>query len=241
MTLALKGRGRFWVREIPQGEIQSLAPGCDIQTMVKDCPTLPGVLSVYYATQAPGMGPYADLGQHAEDEIIIPLSGELAVIDEARTRRIGPGSLLHIPTWGLHNLPCVGDAEARFFVLKLLARDGEAPEADRDLVTLAFDELPLGPGVGLCQRGESVWRCLADGSRLRIGKFFLEGGYGYPLHSHDHDLILVLLNGRLHGIGHDTKGPAIIYYPAGCPHAVSPTPEGAEFISIELHAPSRHD
>lgn len=238
MATALKGRGRFWVREAPRGEVQQLALGCNIQTMVKDCPTLLGGLSVYYATHAPGASPYTDLGQHAEDEIIVPITGELAVIDEARSRHIGPGSLLHVPAWGLHKLPCVGDIEGRFFVLKLLAQDGEVPEVDRDLAILPFDELPLGSGAGLRQRGESVWRRLANGSLLRIGRFLLEGGYGYPLHSHDHDLILVLLHGRLRGICHDTKGPAVIYYPAGCPHAVSPTPEGMEFISIELHAPS---
>lgn len=211
-----------------------MAPGCKIGTLIKDTPTLLGRLSVYRATHAPGMGPFPELMQHAEEEIIIPLTGELAVIDREQSRRVGPGSLLHIPSWSPHNLPCIGEVPADFFVLKLLGTEGSAPNADKDLAILPFDSRPLLPGNGLRQRGESVWRLVADGARLRFGRFILEGGHGYPVQSHEHDLLLILLRGRLWGIGHDTEGPAVVYYPAGCPHAASPVPEEAEFISIEL-------
>ncbi len=61
---------------------------------------------------------------------------------------------------------------------------------------------------------------------------------GYPVHSHDYDLLLVLTHGRLEGLGHLSEAPAVIYYPAGTPHGAAPTGvELTRMIAFEFHPP----
>ena len=68
---------------------------------------------------------------------------------------------------------------------------------------------------------------LANGGRLVVDAIRLTPQTGFPLHSHEHDLMLVLLRGQMHGLGHITSAPAVIYYPAGTPHGLEPLQRGS--------------
>ena len=68
---------------------------------------------------------------------------------------------------------------------------------------------------------------LANGGRLVVEAIRLTPQTGFPAHTHEHDLMLVLLRGQMHGLGHVTAAPAVIYYPAGTAHGLSAAQPGS--------------
>ncbi|MBF0613463.1 MAG: cupin domain-containing protein [Magnetococcales bacterium] len=191
-----------------------------------------GVLSVYHSTLEPGAFPHSP-HVHEEEEIIVLLSGQLVVwVGEGQTL-IGPGSFFYHPPGERHTIQGAGDQSSHFIVLKWQCQppDHEQYKLEtfiHQATTDSFLDSPLRVLHTHHLRNDILLRAV-------LVSFDKNGGY--PLHKHEHDVVLILLSGCLHDITHNTPAPAVIYYPAGVPHCHrSDMAEGVTFLAFEFHA-----
>ncbi len=231
-------RPLFWVRSLPQRGVEEPEIGWSIRPLLKNYLGLMGNLCVYDSLLDVNQIPH-ELHAHTAAEIIVLLSGCLDIIGpENRVRVCGAGSFFHHPPGDWHTLQSVGPEAARFLVFKW-SRDVPSQELVK-ASTLIFDARSWQRGIeqsGIQRYRPSEAQPLENGGKLVTEVIRIAPATGYPVHAHDHDLVLILLRGQMLGLGHDTCAPAIIYYPAGMPHALAPTsPEPIDLLAFEFHA-----
>lgn len=232
------GGSLFWVRSLPQRGVEEPETGWSIRPLLKYYRGLMGSLCVYDSLLGVNQIPH-ELHSHMDAEIIVLLSGCLDIIGpENRVRVCGAGSFFHHPPGDWHTLQSVGPEAARFLVFKW-SRDVPRQEVV-NASTLIFDARswqPANEQPGIQRYRPSEAQPLENRGRLVTEVIRIAPDTGYPPHTHDHDLMLILLRGQMRGLGHDTSAPAIIYYPAGMPHALAPlSPEPIDLLAFEFHA-----
>ena len=229
----------FWVRSAPPQWSEGLTPPWMIKGLIGNYPGHMGKLSAFVSALDAGHVPH-EIEDHDAEEIIVNLSGELDVVSSEPTRRLGPGGFFHVPPRARHAVRAAGPESAVFLIFKWTwqNRSGTTPEAKMFLVD--------GPGFhgvadegGISRRRVCENQPLANGGRLVVETIRLAPQTGFPADTHEHDLMLVLLRGQMHGLGHVTAAPAVIYYPAGTAHGLMPlSPDSIEMIAFEFHPPS---
>jgi quercetin dioxygenase-like cupin family protein len=211
-----------------------------VKTLIAHYPGHMGALSAYYSILSAGHVPH-EIHAHDEEEIIVLLSGKLDVLTPTRSYRIGPGSFIFHPPGDRHSIRSVGPAAAAFFIFKWTWENAARTRTGATLLLHnAAEARPRADQAGMQRRRVCEDRPLAQGGRLVADAIHIAPRAGYPAHSHEHDLLLVLLHGRLHGLGHVASAPAAIYYPAGTLHGcacVSADP--IDMLAFEFHAPPR--
>ena len=224
----------FWIRSAPTPD--PVGPAITIRALKGNYPGLMGTFSAYTAILRASSSPH-ELHTHREEEQIVVLSGELDVFVEDQTDRLGPGGFCHFPSGSGHAISAVGPEDTAFLVFKWSWESTSGSPAKT--VPVLFTAKVLEPWTE--QRGVQRHRIcqaksLANGATL-TAEFIRVGPHsGYPGHTHDHDLLLVLLRGQLHGFHPPASAPAIIYYPAKTPHMMAPLhPEPTEMIALEFH------
>lgn len=229
----------FWVRSAPPQWSEGLSPPWMIRGLMGNYPGYMGQMSVFVSTLEGGHIPHP-LEAHDQEEILVTLSGGLELLTGERTHRLGPGGLVHVPPQGRHRIRAVGPESPEFFVFKWTWQNvlGTKPNATTFVLEgHGFDR--ADDQAVIYQRRVCENQPLANGGRMVVETLRLPPQTGYPLHSHDHDLMLVLLGGQMHGLGHVTSAPAVIYYPAGTMHGLQPvSPDPIEMIAFEFHRPS---
>lgn len=190
-----------------------------------------GSFSAFTAVLRAGTTPHA-IHAHAEEEQIVVLSGELDAIIDDETHRIGPGGFCHFPADSRHIIRSIGPDDTTFLVFKWNWQPGESQPGSIFFTAEAMG--PKGPGIDrhrICQDHP-----LANGSTLTAELIRIDAHSGYPLHTHDHDLMLIVLRGQLHGFHPPASAPSVIYYPAKTPHMMAPLhPEPTEMLALEFH------
>lgn len=232
-------RPLFWVRSLPQRGVEKSEIGWSIRHLIKNYRGLMGSLCVYDSQLGVDQIPH-ELHSHTGAEIIVLLSGRLDIIGpENRVRVCAAGSFFHHPPGDWHTLQSVGPEAARFLVFKW-SRDVPSQEGVK-ASTLIFDAhlwQPANEQLGIQRHRPSEDQPLENGGKLVTEIIRIAPGTGYPVHAHDHDLMLIILRGSLDGLGHQTRVPAVIYYPAGTPHALAPTSlEPIDHLAFEFHSP----
>ena len=230
-------RRPFWVRTVPPGGGIS-ASGWSITPLLRDYPGFMGTLSLYHATLPPGRMPH-EIHAHREEEIEVLLSGELDVITPEQTTRIGPGSFFYHPPGQAHTIRSVGEAAATLFLLRWSCPEQALPDAA--LSSFLFDaaRLPPWPSLPHMQRQEvCAGLPLANGGRLEVHAATSPAHAGCKLHTDPYDVMIVLLEGRVVCLGHDTTAPAAIYYPAGVVHGHAATSDLAmRALHLQFYKP----
>lgn len=229
---------RFWVRSASPQLAEGMTSGWTIKGLMGNYPGYMGQISAYHSVLSAGHMPH-EINAHDEEELIVMLSGRLDVLTPARSHRIGPGGFVHLPPRDLHAVRSAGPESTGFLVFKWTWQNAARtrPEATPFLFDGdGFDRLTDQGGIQRRRVCES--QPLANGGRLVVETIRLAPHVGYSAHSHDHDLMLILLRGHMHALGHITCGPAIVYYPAGTPHGLAPlSPDPIEMIAFEFHRP----
>ncbi len=231
-------RRPFWVRSAVADGGSLLGEGWTVRTLKKDFPGYMGVVSAYVSTLEAGCIPH-EIHHHDDEEIFVLLNGELDLLTPDGTHHLGTGSIVYHPPGQQHTIRGASAERAEFLVFKWL-RPGlaRARSADRALVSDASGRSPWSEAGGI--RRHRAWEPhpLAAGGTLVADIIEIPAQTGYPVHAHDHDLLLVLLQGQLCGVGHTTQAPAVVYYPAGTPHGASPSnPDPIHLIAFEFHRP----
>ena len=226
---------RFWVRSIPAGLEASAVSPWTIKPMIWEYPGLMGRISGFYSVLVAGHQPHP-IRSHDQEELIVCLSGELDVLTSGRTDRLGPGGFVYLPPEDRHAIRAVGPESPIFLVFKWEWQNPQArPEAAPFVVDgHGFDRVTDQGGI--YRRRVCENQPLAGGGRLVAETIRMMPMTGFPAHTHEHDLMLVLFRGRMHGLGHVTTAPAVIYYSANTPHGLEPlNPDPVEMIAFEFH------
>lgn len=215
----------FWTRSLPKPPADDpTVPWWVSRALIIDYPTPPGLLSIFLSTLRPGRMPH-DIHTHAAAELMVLLDGDMDVISDQATRRMGPGSFFYADPNRMHTMTCLGSTPARFVVLKWKPHPHAAlPDTPPppELPWLTFDAVSLPAWDGEQALNICPAHPLPYGGKLRVNMLRVEPNSRCDAHRHDHDVLLVLLQGALAGASHASTAPAIVYYPAGTAHHLAP-------------------
>lgn len=228
-------RRPFWIRSARTDTAMTAQDGWSYRTLKRDFPGFMGLFSAYVLTLDAGAWPH-DVHGHVDEEILIPLSVGVTMVEAGSSRRLSPGDLVFHTPWHQHTHTGVKEGVSSILALKWMV---PGATADQSPSTVDVTETHLGDveerhGI----RRRRIWsdKRLTSGSMMTIEAIEMAPGVGYPIHTHDHDLVLVVLEGQLVDYGTAVPAPAVIYYPAGTPHGAAPLiPAVTRMIAIEFH------
>ena len=181
---------------------------------------------------------------HVEEELLIPLHGEVELVIASgpsdrspRTERIRPGAFVYYPAWQYHTIRNPGTAPVGYLMFKW-----QAP--------LTGAQKPLGLGITRFdanvppEGAPPFWtRMLFEGSTGCLGKLHahltvLAPGGGYEPHRDAYDVAIVTLSGTVETLGQVVKPQSVIYYGAGELHGMRNVgQEEARYLVFEFHSP----
>ena len=180
---------------------------------------------------------------HREEELLIPLHGEVELLigngpsDPApRAERICPGSFVYYPAGQHHTIRNPGTSPVGYLMFKW-----HAP--------MSTEATPLGTGIyhigdvapsdaapppRTSRIFEGPTSCLA---KLHAHTTVLEPGAGYDPHVDAYDVAIVALSGSIKTLGQVIEPPGVAYFAAGAPHGMRNVGAGpARYLVIEFHA-----
>lgn len=201
-------------------------------------------LSCHASVLAGGHSPHPPHA-HAEEEILIPLHGEVEAVvavaeddPEPRLVRLAPGSFVYYPARRWHTIRNPGASPVAYLMLKWRAPDrGEAQALGIEII--GFDDAASESGDAFSTRLllEGPTDCLA---RLHSHLTTLRPGAGYEPHADAHDVAIVLLEGEIETLGRRVHPASVVYCSAGELHGMhNPGPEPARYLVFELHGTER--
>ena len=217
----------FWIRTIPSVLQEDEKTGWNIYMLFKGSAHFLRNLSCHVSVLSEGKIPHP-LHQHAEEELIIILCGEVENIMtqghppyRKKTGRLKRGSVVYLSAHHPHTIRSIGPGPAKFIVFKW---SGIVHNSKNDILrSFIFDQaeknrLPTDqfkPGFKMGRLFETPTRYLRN---LCASVHDLKMDVGVKPHKHAHDLVLVLMDGRINSMHVDISAPAVIFFPAGTPH-----------------------
>jgi mannose-6-phosphate isomerase-like protein (cupin superfamily) len=182
---------------------------------------------------------------HVEEELLVPLHGEVELVipesprDPApRTERLRPGSFVYYPAWQHHTIRNPGQEPVAYLMFKWRTPEwGDGGELGTEIVR--FDDVSPPDGA------RAFWtHHLLDGptgclEKLHSHLTVLAAGAGYEPHEDAHDVAIVLLEGAVETLDRRLEPLSVVYFAAGEPHGmrnVGAAP--ARYLVFELHPPS---
>lgn len=189
------------------------------------CQGTMGTLTAFHLALEEGITPH-EVHAHACDELVVVLSGEIETRTADWSRRLGPGSFNFLAPGTRHNnLPVVA-TQIVVFKWQAPALTGSADSVTYDPRTSP----PPGDRIEVLHEGATP-----SLARLRCLRWRMPPGAALPRHTDEHDLIVVLLEGRVRTLTHVTPGPAVLYHGAGTPHALANDgPDPVSLLAFEL-------
>jgi mannose-6-phosphate isomerase-like protein (cupin superfamily) len=181
---------------------------------------------------------------HVEEELLIPLHGEVELVIPSRpddptprSERLTPGSFVYYPAWQLHTIKNPGSDPVGYLMFKWQAPtrgDGSA---------LGTEILRFGPISPPASAPSTSFRLLLEGAtgcleKLHAHVTTLEPGAGYEAHRDGHDVAIVTLEGTVETLGRRVEPFSVVYCSAGELHGMQNVgPEAARYLVFEFHGP----
>jgi mannose-6-phosphate isomerase-like protein (cupin superfamily) len=181
---------------------------------------------------------------HAEEEILIPLNGEVELRianspDDPAPRivRAAPGSFVYYPAFQHHTICNPGDATVAYLMLKWTAPAAGRTSPAGTTFVHSIDTLPVEGAGGfrtrLLLQAPTSWL-----ARLQAHVTELEPGAGYEPHADGHDVAIIPIAGTIGTLGTRATRGGVVYIPAGSLHGMrNPGSERARYLVFEFHAP----
>ena len=200
-------------------------------------------MSCHASVLAEGRSPHPPHA-HVEEELLIPLHGEVEVViangpvdAEPRTERLRPGSFVYYPAWQHHTVRNPGARSVAYLMLKWRTAEwGAGNELGTEVVR--FEDVAPPDGA------RAFWtKPLLDGPTGCLGKLHahatvLAPGAGYEPHVDAHDVAIVMLEGTIETLGRKVVPHSVVYCSAGEPHGMRNIgPDPARYVVFELHPP----
>jgi mannose-6-phosphate isomerase-like protein (cupin superfamily) len=201
-------------------------------------------MSCHASVLVPGHSPHPPHA-HLEEEILIPLHGEVELViakgpkDRApRIERVSPGSFIYYPAGQHHTIRNSGTTPAGYLMFKWRAGGkGSAGELRTSLVHHGSLTPPSG--------APAFWtQPLLNGPTALLGKLHshltvLAAGGSYESHTDPYDVAFVVLSGTIETIGAQAGPNSVLYCAAGEPHGMrNPGTEPARYLVFEFHRPA---
>jgi MoaA/NifB/PqqE/SkfB family radical SAM enzyme/quercetin dioxygenase-like cupin family protein len=181
---------------------------------------------------------------HAEEEILMLLSGEVdLILPDIRTpagnerRRLQPGQFAYYPAHFAHTLQATSSAPANYLMFRWLARS-RSPKSR--LACGLFNT--FGPGAGGEVKSGFSSRLILEGPtdylpELHCHCSSLAPGRGYDPHVDAHNVAIIVLDGEVETLGERVGPHAVILYAAGEPHGMrNPGRAAARYVVFEFHS-----
>ena len=180
---------------------------------------------------------------HVEEEILIPLHGEVELIipsgpsDPApRSERLRPGSFVYYPSSQHHTINNPGTSPVGYLMLKWRAHSTGTGRLLGTEVVQFGETSPLGAP-------RPFWSTLLlEGPTDCLGKLHahlsvLEPGAGYEPHRDAHDVAIVTLEGTVETLGQRIEPLSVVYCSAGELHGMRNVgAEPARYLVFEFHS-----
>lgn len=191
---------------------------------------------------APGCSPHPP-HVHPEEEILIPLHGEVELViatapddPKPRRERLRPGSFVYYPAGQHHTIHNPGSTPVAYLMFKWLA--APLPTASPAVTAIHhFGEMtadPAAPPFSTRRIFEGPTSLL---EKLHAHVSFARPGGGYAAHADAHDVAIVLLEGAVETLGRRVEPLSVIYYSAGEMHGMKSVGDRpARYLVFELHA-----
>lgn len=187
--------------------------------------------------------------RHGEEEIIVPLGGEVEIItaEDATpgvtdARKIGPGAVVYHRARQLHTIRSVGAGPARYGIFKWRNVPGRSASeaAASTIVTFGVS------GAGSAAEDHGVtYASLLDLETQYLDLLHghlttLQPGAGYAPHTDPYDVGILVLEGTVETLGRSVGPGGVIFYPAGELHGMSNPGSGrAVYLAFEFHGTRR--
>lgn len=163
--------------------------------------------------------------QHSEQELKIVLSGQVVNIAAdgpggavTESDALGCGSFVYHGTRNCHTMRCVSTGPSTYIVIRW-TRGIDAPAPAPFIFDLDAADLSRGVQVSEGFKVFPIDQAQRFGS-LRSHLTFLEPGAGYLPHRDQHDIVLVLLRGKVETLDHEVEGPAVIFHASNETHGI---------------------
>jgi len=182
--------------------------------------------------------------RHAEEEILILLSGKLEVsigadIEHPQTVwPVFPGSIVFYRVEEWHTLRATGPNECLYLVFRWTTQSFPAPQTEVPSRVFRIDGDPLKSHQS--SSSAMVVQPVFDVhtrylSRLGSHLTVLTGGGGYAPHQDSYDVALVLLEGTIIMAGRRWHSPAVAFFESGVPHGCRNGQDGVSYyVALEF-------
>ncbi|MBI4789687.1 MAG: cupin domain-containing protein [Chloroflexi bacterium] len=191
--------------------------------------------------------------QHSEEEVIVVLSGEIAILTAdtpdgviTESQRLGPGSFVYHGSRRWHTLRNTGADLASYFVFRWGTPSQTAHSPDPR--SFIFDRRSLDSRWRVDPQGTLQIHPIEGvhpGGRLSSHLSVLEPGGGYAPHRDSHDMLIVLQSGAVETLDRRIVSPAVVFCAANVPHGlrnIGGTPAGyLVFEFPQFNGAQRHE
>ena len=178
---------------------------------------------------------------HEEEELIVPLSGEVVIVREADGELyesvIGAGAFTYHASNRPHTIRAVGPGPSTYLVLKWKGRwsfqeNGALESQDFEYGSRMASDANRGFAVDV----------LFEAPTSQLGKLHahtsaMAPGGGYNEHRDAHDVAILVLEGELETLGKRVGPHSVIFYPADSLHGMgNPGSTTARYLVFEFHS-----
>lgn len=236
---------RFYIRTIPLSVQEDKEKGWNFEILFSVSTGIMEKYQVIVGAISENSIPHL-VHEHLEEELIIPLSGSLELFrhnDELRHGHNGsllvPGSLIYLQSCYPHTLRGKGPGPSKVVAIRWKGDRSGSP--DGILKTSVFDipesGSPSNHGLPELSRIHLFEGPTVYAENLRAHSAYIKSGGGYGAHTHQHDLMMLLLEGRLDTMHMQVPSPALLFFPAGTSHWARNTGQSpVSLLTFEFHA-----
>lgn len=196
--------------------------------------------SCHVTTQKSGVRPHP-LHKHKQEEILLPLAGELDVILPLAQAAGGeerlplrPGQVAYYPSSFVHTVETTSEAPAKYLAMEWSNRRRTSRLAVKrfGVFDLVFEEEAEGGFISRLVFGEAT-RYL---QRFQCHTTVVAPGEGQDPHVDKYDVVLVFLEGEVETLGDRAGAHDLVLHVAGETHGMhNAGPETARLVAFELH------
>jgi mannose-6-phosphate isomerase-like protein (cupin superfamily) len=194
----------------------------------------------HYSILAAGQTPHAPHA-HVDEELLIVVRGEAtlryddgsgAILDQ----RVTAGDGVYYPAFHRHTIHNHSEASVVYVMFKWIAPRSGAHEP---LAVRRFSVNPIR-GSDSTDRGFTTRHCFTGAThhlkKLHAHVSTLLPDASYDAHADEHDVALLIMEGRVKTLDRIVPAGALVWYAAREPHGMlNPGPEPARYIVFEFH------
>ena len=200
-------------------------------------------LDCHYSVLQSGKTPHPP-HRHDEEEIVIPIHGEVDVIrvaagdaERRQTDRAGPGQVIYHASNQAHTIRAAGSGPSAYLVFRWV---GSSREIGAVLASSIFDiRERLAADLALAEDRDKTDIFASQTSslgRLACHLTTVKPGAGSNPHRNRHDVALVVLRGSIETLNQTVNAPSVAFYPAHTLHSArNAGASPAQYLAIEFH------